>query len=192
MSRKSVSYSTALPVVSVLPTPTAALKGSLVEFNGLPYWCTGTQWVGMASSVVQVVAGTIPVLSGTTQMPITSTPTASTGTLAWQQDITVTTGSRILLKCQLMADHSTRPRNINAAFFRDGTLIGMTSMAIDNSGTPNSVSYMDYDQNMGPGVHTYQCRIGASGSGTWYLNQDKNGARWGGGFLNTFSLTEIL
>ena len=192
MGRKTVSFSTALPIVTNLPTPSAELKGSIVEFGGLPYWCTGTQWLNMANSMVQVVNGVIPVLSGTTQMPITATPTATTGTQLWSQDITLTVGSRVLLKCQLMGDHSTKPRNIHAAFFRDNILIGMTTMDIANSGSPAAISYMDYDQNMGVGTHTYQCRIGASGSGTWYINQDKNGKNWGGGFSNSFSLTEVL
>jgi hypothetical protein len=145
-----------------------------------------------AMPIYQVVTGTIASFSGTATMPITAAPTVTTGVENFSQAITMTLGTRVLLKAQLFGDYSTNGRFISIAFFRDTTLIGMTVLAVSSTGVPNSASYMDYDAGLTPGaMYTYSCRVGGSASGTWYINQNKNAAKFGGGFSNSFSLTEI-
>jgi hypothetical protein len=143
------------------------------------------------STFLQLVTGTIGSFSGTATMPINATPTSTTGTQVFSQAITMTTGTKVLLKAQFFGDYSSNSRFISIAFFRNTTLIGMTVLPIYSTGVPNSASYMDYDAGLTPGTtYTYSCRVGGSANGTWYINQDKNANKFGGGFTNSFSLTE--
>lgn len=139
----------------------------------------------------QIVTGAIPSISGTTQVAYTATPTITSGTQIWSQSITSTLGSRVLIKTQVFGDHSVNNRSISLFLFRDTTLIGATVFNISTSGTMNGVSYMDYDSITPGGTYVYSCRVAANGSGTWYINQSKAGSKFGGGFTNSFSLTEI-
>jgi hypothetical protein len=180
--------------VSSLPAASSSLEGCIVRLttDGEAYWCTGTKWTPMIPTTLQIITGTISAYSGTTSYPITAAPTTSGGTQIWSQSITTTVGSRILLKCQLFGDTSVNNRFITVAFFRNSTIIGVTTITIATSGTPASCSYMDYDNGLAPGTYTYSCRVGGGGSGTWYINQNKSGNNFGGSFSNAYSLTEII
>jgi hypothetical protein len=141
---------------------------------------------------IQILTGVINSYSGTTVVAITNTPTTSNGTQIWSQSMTVNAGTRVLLACQLFGDTSNSDQYITVAFFRNTILIGVTVINVSKSGNPSAATYLDYDNDVTSGVtYTYSCRVGIGSNGTWYINQDKNGNKWGGGFKNSFSLTEV-
>lgn len=160
------------------------------------YIFEGTVWVALAQttgSILQVVTGNFNAFAGTTTTTASSTPTIATGTRIWSSAITITTGSRVLLSTQAFVDHSNSNRTVVLLFFRNNTLIGVAPTNVPNAGQPCAVSFTNYDEPVTPGVtYTYSCRCAAIGGGSWYLNQDKNGNKFGGGFTNSFSLTEII
>ena len=113
------------------------------------------------------------------------------GTQIFSQAVTIKLGTKILLQASLFGDYSVNNRYLTVAFFRDSTLIGAIPFSITMSGIINSATFSDHDAGVVPGqTYTYSCRVGGSGTGTWYINQDKNGNRYGGAFANTFSLME--
>lgn len=192
MQRRSLFHRNVISLPA-LPTPTDDYRGAIVEVGGIAYWCTGTTWVDMLASRVvhQVVAGTVGRFSGTSTIPVATTPTSTMGTQVWSRAVTVKRGQRILLENQIFGDYSVNSRYITVAYFRDTSLIGVAPFNIAATGIINGTSFMDYDTGLVPGnTYTYSCRVGGSGTGTWYVNQNKNGDRYGGGFANTFTLTE--
>lgn len=192
MNRRQVSLERCISLPA-LPAPSVELRGVTVEVNGNPYWCNGTSWEDLSASQIvhQLVSGTIGRFSGTSQIPVSTTPTSTLGTQVFTQPITIKLGTKVLLQASLFGDYSVNTRYITVAFFRDSTLIGAVPFSINTSGVINSATFSDHDSGVVAGnTYTYSCRVGGSGTGTWYINQDKNTNRYGGAFSNTFTLTE--
>ena len=192
MNRRQVSLERCISLPA-LPAPSVTLRGVTVEVNGNPYWCNGTSWEDLSASQIvhQVVSGTIGRFSGTSQIPVSTTPTISIGTQVFSQPITIKLGTKVLLQTSIFGDYSVNGRYITAAFFRDSKLIGAVPFSINTSGIINSATFSDHDSGVVAGTtYTYSCRVGGSSTGTWYINQSKSSTYYGGGFSCTFTLTE--
>lgn len=157
------------------------------------YFDDGVAWVLVSGDIAQFVQGNIPNMSGTTTISLASSPTLSSGTQLWSQSFTTTPGSsRIHIEVPLIVDSSSSNRSLVVTLFRGNTLIGVTTCEVASSGAPNSVLLSVCDMPLAAGTYVYTCRVGLSGGGTWYVNQDKSGNTLGGNMSTKFTMTEYF
>ena len=168
----------ASPSFSGIPTaPTAAPSTNSTQLATTAF--VHAVAVGVRD-IRQQVYGVLGIYSGTAQITASATPTIASGSQIWSQSITMTTGNKLIIDIQMYADHSNNNRIVSFILFRETTPIAAVPVGIASSGFPTMGSFTLTDDGLFPGqTYTYSVRVGASGGGTWYVNQDKNGNNYG-------------
>jgi hypothetical protein len=153
-----------------IPQFTVDAKGRIVSVTNVA--------VSFGSGIVlQSQTSVIAAQSGNTLLAISnSTPTTSTaGTAIWSQVITPNaTASRINISGSFTFDHNQSGRQLNASLFRGTTCIGVFCNTCWQSGQPVPMTFTINDAPSTVSAVTYTLYVGASASGTWYVNQGKN------------------
>ena len=161
------------------------------------YRDTGSAWVevldGNGSFVKQMVTGQVFTTSGASQIPLdATTPLVTEGTMIWSTTFTPTVvNSKSIIEFTGFADSSQNTRTFIISFFRDSVCIGATTTYVTTAGRPSNFAVCIVDTSTSLTPVTYSCRVGLSGSGTWYLN--RNATQYFAGMLdkNFYKITEI-
>lgn len=125
---------------------------------------------GNSGRLVQVKFGPVPAVSSTTTLPA-PTPTITDGTQVWTDTITPTEVTSLLrIACTMVVSGSNNGTTINAAVFRDSTLIGFTTLTPPKSNAAVPMAYIFYDVPNTTSPVTYSCRVGKESGATWYVN----------------------
>ena len=130
-------------------------------------------FIDLSNVLLANYSGNVGGVSGTTQIAYgNSSPAISGGTELWSRTITPTlVGSTNKVKFDTVVDSGTNGRYVTLALFRDNTLIGWTTTFIATANRPQAISISVNDQNTSTTPVKYSCRIGISGSGTWYVGR---------------------
>ena len=156
---------------------------------------SGSAWqtISQLSASLQQMFGTIPAMTGTTLIPYDNTvPLVTEGTQLFAVAITPrTTSSKIRLEFTLLNDSNTSARHLTIAIFRGTTCVYATDNYVRSAGQPQPISVDFVDSPNTVAATTYSVRIGASGTGTWYVNQTTAAVTYGGVSTSTYVLSEI-
>lgn len=156
-----------------------------VEFYNGAFWKP-------TGKLIQFVSGTIAATTTTTQVPFDNTlPTNAEGTQIWSQAFTpLSSTSTITIHFTLTAAHGTATRTIIASAFAGSTNIGACSQYLAAANTSANMGLRVVHQPGSTAPITYSARVGASGSGTCYINQT-SAVTLGGALASDFTIIEI-
>ena len=198
----SIASNPIIPGIAAMTLPKGALAdrpagvGGMVRFNTTnteTEQFNGTNWLPFGK-VLQVVVGSIPAQSGTTQTPLDPTvPTATEGSQIWTTSFTpLSASSKIVIAFDMTVSHGTAARSMIASLFAGTTNIGsnISTCAVASAGYPSSNKAV-YIPGSTAQI-TFACRVGASGSGTWYINQAGATNTLGGALVTEYTIMELL
>lgn len=183
-----------LPKGATADRPVSPQSG-MIRFNTTTGLCekyTGSYW-GNFGLVLQQVTGTIAAQSATnSQTPLDATvPTSTEGTQIWTQSFTpISTTSRIIIQYSVTNVHATAARTQIMSVFAGTTNIGtiVTTCATAASYYPTTQQIV-YEPGSVAAI-TFSCRVGSSGTGTWYINSAATNTL-GGAMASRFMITEV-
>lgn len=158
--------------------------GMLEVFNG-------TFWHPLGA-VLQSVTGTIAATSSNSQVPFdNTTPTSSEGMQIFTTNFTpISATSTIIVRFAVTVSHGNSARTITASMFAGTTNIGAASTYAASANAPYSLSMHHTHQLGSTATVTLSARVGASGSGTCYVNQT-SGVTLGGALVSEYCIVEI-
>lgn len=167
--------------------------------NGI-YRDNGTSWVllipATSGHVLQVISGTIPAITGTTQITtaLTAAPTITDGFQIWSAAITpLVSTSRLIISFSLTTSHSVASRTLVASVFSGSTNVG--AVAAITPTTANLPIAIPYHNVWSPGstaAITFTCRIGANGAGTVSVSEFNGTTNTLGGVaVSDFTIMEV-
>jgi hypothetical protein len=173
---------------SMVPTFSVDAKGRLVAAGSVavaPAWANvtgkpttlsgyGITDAPAPSIVLSYYTGNLGAVSGTSVISFdTTSPQSTEGSQLLSQAVTAnSSGSRFEFRFVGMADTSVNNRNVTLSLFRNGTLIGFTTVNVASANRPQEISLHVVDVlPVGTTTATYTMRCGMDGSGTWYLGR---------------------
>ena len=172
----------------VSPTVGIVRYNSTLGYNEV---YSGVYW-GPFGRVLQQVSGTIPSQTSNTQTPLdSSTPLSTEGTQIWSQVFTpMSATSRTIITYSMNHTHATNTRSQIASVFSGTLNIGtiVTTCASAASQYPVFHQIVYTSGTLTP--ITLSCRVGSSGSGTWYVNSAATNTL-GGAMASRFLITEV-
>jgi hypothetical protein len=183
-----------------LPTGVTGARGSNVAGKlrlnstlAYPEIGTGTEWLPLGR-VLQVVSGNIAAQTATnSQTPLdATTPLSTEGTQIWTQSFTpISASSKIIITFSLTHVHGTATRTQICAVFAGTTNIGSQAVtcAVAASQYPGSMQVV-YTPGSTAAI-TFSCRVGSSGTGTWYVNSGATNTL-GGSMVSQYTIKEVL
>lgn len=148
----------------------------------------------VSAAVKQLIAASVPAISGTTSIPFdNTTPINTEGTSVFAVVLTPTSiGANILIQVSLTAAVQSNNRHLVFAVFRNSVCVGATAHHFPNGNSMQAISLQFIDNPGSLTAQTYSCRVGiAGGGGSWYINQS-NVALFNGSLAeNGYALTEF-
>lgn len=184
------------------PTNNATLKFNTTTGNWEPQPSQPAPPSGSEASV-QLKWGPINSASGTSSIPKDSTtPLITEGFEIWNRNMTLQEPlSNVRIATNVTFSSSNSSLELVFAVFRDSTCIGTVVNSTSNKSSGFAISFELYDTpNPDPGgspmyTYNYSCRVGRTGSGTWYINSIHNNTpiTYFGGTLtsNSYSIEEM-
>jgi hypothetical protein len=139
-----------------------------------------------APILLSYYTGNLGAVSGTSVIAFdTSSPLSTEGSQLVSQTVTAnSSGSRFEFDFTTMVDSSNNNRNVTLTLFRNGTLIGFSTVNVASANRPQQIALHVVDVlPVGTTTATYMLRCGMDGSGTWYL---------GRGYTSTMGSTNRL
>lgn len=154
---------------------------------------SGTAWVPFGRAL-QVVIGTIPAVSGTSQIPLdTSVPQSGEGFQIWSQAFTpLSPDSTIIVEYTITVSHGTATRTIITSLFSGGTA-AISTTAVTTAGA-NSPMPLSVHHSLQPGstaTINFSARVGASANGTCFVGS-AGANTLGGTLVSRYRITEII
>lgn len=184
-----------LPVGTTAQRPASPVNGD-TRFNSdldRAEIYSGSAWVPFGRAL-QVVIGTIPAVSGTSQIPLDSTlPQSGEGFQIWSQAFTpLSPDSTIIVEYTLTVSHGTTTRVIITSLFSGGTsAIATAACSTAGANTPMSLSMHHAFQPGSTATINFSARAGASANGTCFINS-AGANTLGGTLVSRYRITEII
>lgn len=186
---------------------TSPVNGALLVGNGVSY-VSATLTAGSGISISNAVgsvtvsatdnalrqAGAVDIgpLTGTAQIGTVTAPVITDGFEVALLLITpISSISKFVLSTIVWVDSSNTNRNVQIAVFRNSTLVGTASSVVTTSGRPQTLGILINDSPATTSPITYSVRIGASGTGTTYVNQGSTYSLGSSG-KSSFTVDELI
>ncbi len=155
---------------------TSRVATSLLGANNGAATLDATGKVPVTQIPSSIFTSTVGALSGNTVIPNDDTePLVTEGT-----EITrITIGpsnvnSKLLISGSISLAHGTNTRAMNLSCYRGSVCLGTINLYLNNKGRSYPLAFNFYDPEFGSlfgSTAVYSLRVGADGSGTWYVNR---------------------
>lgn len=151
----------------------------------------GSAWI-QDGRVLQVLTGSIPVLTTTVQVPWdNTTPLITEGSQIWTRTVTPSTAtSRLIITMTLTVSAANAGRAITASFFAGNTNIGATGTWSATAASPYSLALTIVYAPGSTAAIVFSSNVGANGSGNCLVNQTSTGTL-GGAAVTQYTITEV-
>lgn len=152
--------------------------------------------ISVASTIKQIITGTVSPQTGTSLIPWdTTTPLSTEGTQIFSSSVMMAESTnKLRIYFSTFVDSSTSNRNLTMAIFRDTVCVGVRTMNLATSARPQHFTIDIVDQPGTIGPHVYSCRFGTNSTSTWSIGRSNSGITLGGGapLLSHYFITEFV